>query len=201
MPTVLGSAFAPKPTVEPDLDPLTDLALLTAVQGLTETVAHLRLPPPVVNLPAPQVRVDAPPAGPTAAEIGAAVAKALPADDDGPLLLAVAGVREAVDKLAKKTTAPRFGTAGGLGGAVFETTGELRVSAQDSAKVTRYDWQVAGGVSVPLYVGTATPGTVPSAVGWRIEKYTYITGPAGDAVPSLIEAATGAWDTRASLFP
>lgn len=114
MSTTLGSAFTPKPTVPPDQDEPADLALLVAVQELTEKVADLEIPAPRVTVPAPQVRVDVPPlpAVPTAAEIGRAVAAALPVEDHRPVLHALNGVKDAVTALAKKTNAPRFGGGG-----------------------------------------------------------------------------------------
>jgi hypothetical protein len=79
------------------------------------------------------------------------------------------------------------------------TTGSLTTAGQLTD--SRYEWQLSGTTSVPLYIGTAPAGTDPAAPGWRIEKYTFITGPGGDPVPTVILAAVGAWTDRATLLP
>lgn len=77
---------------------------------------------------------------------------------------------------------------------------EGTVDVKEAPLEVRYDWQLAADQSVPLYIGTAATGTATSSPTWRIDKYTYITGPGGDPVPSRVQNATGAWDNRASLF-
>ena len=91
------------------------------------------------------------------------------------------------------------GGGGGMASKIENVVG-TNLDTREAALQSRYDWQTVAATSVPLYAGTAAPGTATSAVGWRIEKYSYITGPAGDAVPAVIQSTTGAWDTRASLF-
>lgn len=86
-------------------------------------------------------------------------------------------------------------------GGVDQGDGSGAISTSDRLTDTRYDWQLSGSTSVPLYVGTAPPGSATSAPVWRIEKYTFITGPGGEPVPSVVLAAVGAWDARASLLP
>lgn len=87
------------------------------------------------------------------------------------------------------------------GGGVDQGDGSVAVSTADHLTDTRYEWQLSGTASVPLYVGTAPPGSATSAAVWRIERYTFIAGPGGEPVPSVILAAVGAWDDRTTLLP
>lgn len=58
-----------------------------------------------------------------------------------------------------------------------------------------------GGETKPLYVGQAPPSTVPTALVWVIQKYTWSAAPTGTGtVPSQIQTRTGAWTDRALLF-
>ena len=104
------------------------------------------------------------------------------------------------------------GAPTGGGGAVYLTKGStIDVTdnpnrslglTYDAAKDQRYEFQTLGGsVSYPLYVGSADPGAVSTNQVWRVEKYTYATGPAGDPVPTVVQTLNNVrWSDRASLF-
>lgn len=133
MTVTIGSAFTPTPTVQPDPDGRADAALLAALQGLTDKVAALAIPPATVEITTPPVVIPKPRPGPSAEQIGAAVAAALPSDDDSKIVGALDAVQRSLDRLAKQTGAPKFGTGGGLGGAAFDATGNLKVVVSGGA--------------------------------------------------------------------
>lgn len=64
----------------------------------------------------------------------------------------------------------------------------------------RFEWSALGGVNKPLYQGIAPPGTADSAPYWKIQKFVYEPGPAGDFVVVQVLNKTGAWTNRASMF-
>lgn len=64
----------------------------------------------------------------------------------------------------------------------------------------RFEWQLVAGENKPLYIGVAVPGALTVAPVWAIEKYTFLAGPSGSFVPSLVQTRVGAWDSRAGLF-
>lgn len=159
----------------------------------------------VRDMPAPVVHV-----APAAVHVAAA---ALPAPldlsmlrhDATPVVEGLGRLQKTIEDLASGMRAIA-GSSSPASGSSYVTAEILNkpnveLAVADAAKDTRYEWQSVAASSVPLYSGTAQPGTATSAATWRVQKYTYITGPAGDAVPSLIQTATGAWDSRASLFP
>lgn len=76
--------------------------------------------------------------------------------------------------------------------------GNLRMSSPDHDR--RFDWQLVGGESKPLYIGTAPPETAVSETVWNIDKYTFVVGPGGGQVVSMVQSRTGSWDGRGSLF-
>lgn len=190
-----------------ELDDLRQEQLLVALAALRE--ALLELPPPVVHVDAPDLSaivqaVTGLKPGADAQDIAAAVVAQISGQQDKQSLDVV--LAKLVDKLEDLDFRMKgIGRQGGSGGGISDLTDRpLRqlgiVSTTEAANDVRFDWQAVASTSVPLYQGTATPGTASSAPSWRIEKYTYITGPAGEAVPSVIQTAYGAWDDRASLF-
>lgn len=73
--------------------------------------------------------------------------------------------------------------------------GQLDSSVESSL----YEWQALGTTNYPLYIGTAPAGTLAGSPTWKIQRFTYVAGPAGDYVISSISTAIGSWANRASL--
>ena len=189
---------------QPSFEDLRNEQLLVAISALQDAL---------VNLPRPEVHVEAPDLtaivqavtglkpGATSEDIAQAVVREIsPTTSQTDTAEVLGKLVKALEKLDFRMQA----TSGGGGVAVASS----RVTNVDGTSLdtqpvlldSRYEWQQSGAQSVPLYIGTALPKTATSAASWRIEKYTYISGPAGDPVPSVVQAATGAWDSRASLF-
>ena len=170
---------------------------------------------PVINLTSPELDLsplvgllDRPVQGADLSGVEAALTALLtrPDNDYGPATLEALGAlrKELVDLgvgLRAIASAP-LGTGGG--GSVFlqhRADNPAHVAVQDEQLDTRFQYGLVAATSVPVYVGTANPGSATTDGVWKIQKYTYVTGPAGDAVPSLVQSATGSWDSRATLFP
>lgn len=64
----------------------------------------------------------------------------------------------------------------------------------------RFEWVNKGSANKPLYQGQAPVGTLDTAPYWKIQKFVYEPGPAGDFVVTQVLNSTGAWTNRASLF-
>ncbi len=209
MPIQLGAAFTPRviveePVHEVSVESLQSEMLLSALLDLRSALDAM--PTPVVHVDQPDLSAIVTAVngikGPADAE---QIAKAIKAE-------LLPGERPHVDTVLEELTEALkrldfrlkgIGSGGGGGGGVTSriqnepnTSLETREAAQDA----RYEWQGSAGASVPLYIGTAPPGTATSAAAWKVDKYTYIAGPAGDAVPSIVQTAVGAWDNRATLF-
>lgn len=208
MPLVLGAAFAPR-IVEvdeprpPTLEDLRTEQLMVALAGLQDALNHM--PAPVVHVDQPDltaiVQAVTQLKGPaTPEEIARAIREEIaptPAPTMEPVLAELVEALKTLDFRLKGIGGSSGG--GGVGSRVQNVDGSS-LDTREAQQETRYDWQAAGASSVPLYIGSAAPGTPTTTASWRIDKYTYILGPAGDQVPSTVQTVTGAWDSRASLF-
>lgn len=212
MPLVLGSAFTPRvieaveETHVPTVESLQSEMLLAALARLHDALAQM--PAPVVHVSEPDltdiVQAVTQLNGPaTAGEIAAAIKAELAGGEQPAIEPVLVKLTEALERLDFRLKG--IGSMGGGGGGItsrIQNEPNTALDTQLAALDTRYEWQQAGTSSVPLYVGTAKPGTATSVAGWRIDRYTYGTGPAGDNVPLLVQSVTdGAWDSRATLFP
>lgn len=207
MPLELGAAFRPRiveAVVEPAPPTIEDLhtgQLLAALAGLQDALNHM--PAPVVHVAEPDltaiVQAVTQLKGPaTPEEIARAIREEIaptPAPTVEPVLEKLV---ETLDRLDFRMKGLSGG--GGGGGSRVQNIDGTSLDTREAQQEIRYDWQAAGASSVPLYIGSAPPATPTTTASWRIDKYTYVTGPAGDAVPSTVQTATGAWDSRAALF-
>lgn len=82
------------------------------------------------------------------------------------------------------------------------TLDDLRRNVYESQRDSdqRFEWQNLGSVNKPVYQGIAEPGSSESSPVWKIQKFVYEPGPAGDFVVVQVLNKTGAWTNRASLF-
>ena len=209
MPLQLGREYLlPVAPVEPEpshvtIEDLRAEQLLVALSGLQDALNSM--PAPVVHVAEPDltaiVQAVTQLNGPASAqEIALAVREVIdpsPQPTVEPILLKLT---EALDRLDFRLKGLSGGGGGGMVASRIENVVGTNLDTREAQIETRYDWQIGGTASVPLYIGTALPGTTTTTATWRIDKYTYITGPGGDAVPSIVRTATGAWDSRATLF-
>lgn len=187
----------------PSLDELRAEQLLLALASLQEALNSL--PAPVVNVAEPDLSAIVQavsslngPASPQ--EIAQAIRQEIapaPTPEIEPVL---SKLTETLDRLDFRMKGLSAGSGGGGVASRVQNVDGTALSTQDAQLEIRYEWQAGIDTSVPLYIGSAPPGTSTSSASWRIDKYTYIAGPVGDSVPSVVQTATGAWDSRASLF-
>lgn len=205
--TILGEGwYTPAPVEEQvrevDIADLRAEQLLLALSSLQDALNSM--PAPVVHVAEPDlsaiVQAVTQLNGPaTAQEIAQAVREVIDPSPQPTIEPVLAQLTEALERLDFRMQGLSSGSGGGVGSRVQNVDG-TSLSTQDAQLDVRYEWQAGLDASVPLYVGSAPPGTATSTASWRIDKYTYITGPSGDSVPSVVQTATGAWDSRASLF-
>ena len=211
MPVELGAAFRPRIIevlpIEPQytVEDLRAEQLLTALRQLESALHHM--PQPQIHVAEPDLSAIVTAVtslkGPaTADEIAAAVVSQIGGDTQRPIEPVLEELTAALKTLDFRLKG--IGSTGGGGGSSVQTNlvsySGRSIATSDLEVDTRFEWQSVAATSVPLYSGTATPGTASSAGDWKVEKFTYITGPAGDAVPSLIQTKFGVWDNRAALF-
>jgi hypothetical protein len=209
MPLQLGAALARRVVeAEPErkvtVESLQSEMLLSALNRLHDALALM--PAPVVHVDQPDLsdivtavtQLNGPA---TPEEIARAIKAELAGGEQPAVEPVLAKLVEALDRLdfRLKGIGSMSGGGGGVGSYVQNSQG-TSLDTQLAQLDTRYEWQIQGSSSVPLYVGTAQPGTATTTSAWRIDKYTYGAGPAGDHVPMTVQSANGAWDSRASLF-
>lgn len=187
---------------EVSLDDLRYEHLMATVDALR--TALIEMPAPVVNVSEPDLSavvnaVNGLRPGATAEEIGEAIVTRLGGVERPQVDETLAKLTEALERLDFRLKG--IGSSSGGGGvSEIRNAPSTSLDTRDAQLEMQYEWTLSGSESVPLYIGSASPGTTTAQAAWRIEKYTYIAGPAGDAVPSLVQTATGAWADRASLF-
>lgn len=210
MPLELGAAFRPR-TIEvypdepvpPTIEDLRTEQLLVALANLQDALNHM--PAPVVNVAEPDLTaiVNAVTAlqGPaTPEEIARAIREEIAPGPTPQIDETLEKLTETLERLDFRMKGLSSGGGGGGVGSRVQNVDGTALDTRDAQLTMRYEWTEVAAESVPLYIGSALPGTETSAGSWRIEKYTYTTGPVGNAVPSVVQSATGAWDNRASLF-
>jgi hypothetical protein len=210
MPLELGGAFVPRivlPPPEPEppnVENLRTEQIVAALSALREALTQM--PPPVVNVAEPDLSaivtaVTGLKGGATADEIAEAIVGQIGGDTRQPIEPVLEKLIEALKQLdfRLKGIAGTGGGGGGVGSHVVNKDGTA-LDTREAQSDSRFEWQSVASQSVPFYIGRAAPGTATTATTWRIDRYTYITGPAGDAVPSVVQSVTGAWDSRATLF-
>lgn len=85
-----------------------------------------------------------------------------------------------------------------LGPLALEETSK-KIQRGEPDQDVRFQFEAIGSENKLKYRGVAAPGTLPGAATWQIERYSWIAGPAGGNVPSMIQTRVGSWDNREGL--